>query len=203
MTLAQESLNPVTPALAPGSAQSTIVPLPPVSSPLPGPNEPMTFPIDSSSSSSVSAGVAEAGPSRLHDSATSTGKVAKRPLPPHMHAEHAHAHTHASSHGDKEHVAEGTRTPRPKLLTPSPPGSRRGSAAGAVDAESGLAVPGRLPGEADLAVLMRTIDFAARVSCARQGRRSPRLIMVETLVSEAERRGPVTLVSRLYSVPST
>lgn len=164
MTLPHDSINPITPALAPGSAQSTIVPLPPVSSPLPGHNDGMTFPVDPSSSSSSSPGGAEAGPSRLNESGPQ-GKVAKRPLPPHMHAEHAHA----AAQGDEEHIAEGTRTPRPKLLTPSPPGSRRGSTSGAHDAGSGTAVPGRLPGEGDLAVLMRTIDFAARVSGTRWG----------------------------------
>ncbi|KAL7420730.1 hypothetical protein Q5752_004681 [Cryptotrichosporon argae] len=48
--------------------------------------------------------------------------------------------------------ADGTRTPRPKTLTPSPPPSRAHSAA--------RAGPGG--GEGELAVLLRTIDFAAR-----------------------------------------
>lgn len=48
-------------------------------------------------------------------------------------------------------VASGSRTPRPKTLTPSPPVSRRHSM---VEGE----------GESDMGVLLRTIDFAARVS---------------------------------------
>ena len=50
---------------------------------------------------------------------------------------------------DQSPSASGSRTPRPKTLTPSPPVSRRQSMAG---------------GESDMGVLLRTIDFAARVS---------------------------------------
>jgi hypothetical protein len=46
-------------------------------------------------------------------------------------------------------IASGSRTPRPKTLTPSPPRSRAGSMTRTM--------------EPDAMVLLRTIDFAARV----------------------------------------
>lgn len=169
MALSHESANPVTPALAPGSASSTIIPLPAVS---PGLHETPFF------SAEAKALSASAGPSRPRSPSAMTEaeqarqarqsadqKQAKRPFPPHMHASPSNGSgDHGGAHsGDKEHVAEGTRTPRPKMLTPSPPGSRRSSqdvARGGVAAVT----QGRKEGESDLAVLMRTIAFAAEVS---------------------------------------
>ena len=58
------------------------------------------------------------------------------------------------------HEPEGTRTPRPKTLTPSPPGSRRGSFTSMGIMRNGESEP-------EMSKLLRTIDFAARVSWSR------------------------------------
>lgn len=55
------------------------------------------------------------------------------------------------------------RTPPARSFTPTPPLSRSHSANGSPTP----ATPGRLPGESDLSLLLRTLDFAARVSTSR------------------------------------
>lgn len=63
--------------------------------------------------------------------------------------------------------ASGSRTPRPKTLTPSPPTSRRPSYA------STREYPGMIVEEPDTMVLLRTIDFAARVSLVMSSHHTP------------------------------
>lgn len=55
------------------------------------------------------------------------------------------------------------RTPPARSFTPTPPVSRSLSANGSPTAST----PGRLHGESDLSLLLRTLDFAARVSAFR------------------------------------
>jgi hypothetical protein len=71
-------------------------------------------------------------------------------------------HAIESESGDN---GDGIRTPRPMALTPSPPMSRTGSSSRAIAGENGgMAVDDEEESEGELGLLLRTIDFAARVS---------------------------------------
>lgn len=117
------------------------------------------------------------------DSKTTASKASssKTPPPPPLGLSNHHF-TSVKSHfldlsETTEHFGDGTRTPRPGNLTPSPPRSRAGSSA--VEDEKvrsdgikngngkrNLDGKGRLwkEEEGEVARLMRTVDFAARVS---------------------------------------